>query len=200
MGKLCIADAGEVQLGSQVQIVVTERTIAPKSIDIAIAGRKLWERLHTEPTLEVLAAIEKELPRFGCSCDKFYSDWKEKHPFPANGTEWEKFVWTVDLHNAVNVKLKKPEMSSVDAWKQWRVNRCDQCGLCCKELSVEFSEADRCSHPALPILKPAGEGCPMQLESGACSCHESKPLVCKRFVAGGWLCNLLRENAGLERI
>jgi hypothetical protein len=159
-------------------------------------GARIWERLHAEPTAANVEWMESQLRLFGCQCDGFYQDWKAKHPFPLAGTEWEKFVWTVDLHNSVNLKLRRAEWSYVEAWKKWRVNRCDQCGLCCVEVQVEFLEWDRCKHPALPILKPAGEACPMQRDN-SCSCHDNKPDICKRFVAGGFWCNELRRKAGL---
>lgn len=161
---------------------------------IAIKGRKVWERFHTQDlTVETLAKIEAEIPAYGCSCSKFYSDFKKENPFPIDGDDREKFAWTVSLHNAVNRKLGKDEVSVEEAWKIWRDNgKCDRCGLCCVELSVVFND------PRLPILKPAGARCEMQSEDGSCSIHDSKPDVCKRFVAGGFWCNEVRRKAGLE--
>lgn len=82
-------------------------------------GRAAWLWLHAEASAGRLteARLEDEftpmIPSFGCTC---LSDWKAflvTIPFRAI----DQFAWSVDVHNAVNVKLGKPiwsESVSVD--------------------------------------------------------------------------------------
>ncbi len=51
------------------------------------------------------------VPDYGCGCQDFLSDYLLANP-PQFDDFWQ---WGVDLHNAVNLKLKKPFWSPVDS-------------------------------------------------------------------------------------
>lgn len=92
-------------------------------------GAKAWEVLHCrEPEGEhnpdrELAWLESEweplIPRFDCACSEFYSDYKIKHP-PAFATPESRFLWGLELHNAVNQKLNVPSWTLEKAMRYWR--------------------------------------------------------------------------------
>lgn len=88
-----------------------------KSNLLAEQGRELWSELHTSVTIETLAAWEEKIPNFACKCKAFYTAWKTDHP-PRKD---DFFAWTVELHNAVNIKLEKPTVSLDDARRIWMV-------------------------------------------------------------------------------
>lgn len=193
-------DVGKVEMSSQPSTDTPPAIAAMSDLSLEEKGRRLWEAIHTlELTPVFLARIELEMRQWGCSCAKFYTDWKKENPCPLEGSERDKFEWTVALHNAVNRKLNKPEMSVEDAWEFWREREgvCDQCGACCRVLGITFKEEDRQREPRLPIIMPP-RGCPMVQEDGRCGCYETRPSLCRRFPPGGWLCNLARSIEGLE--
>lgn len=85
----------------------------------------LWKELHTNALNHkgvndtvFLAEFGKKIPRYikGCSCQEFWNIWIRANPatFGPNG---EYFAWTVKVHNAVNAKLGKPQITLEDALK-----------------------------------------------------------------------------------
>ena len=55
------------------------------------------------------------LPFNGCPCEQHFNDWIAENPI-----DWENFFqWTIDLHNAVNMRIGKPTMAVEDARKYW---------------------------------------------------------------------------------
>jgi len=100
-----------------------ERERGTSALSMAITGPKLWSSLHRfalnwdgraesmNPFLDLFEAS------IHCStCKGFWKQSVETNPPPKGGAE-EFFTWTVNLHNAVNRKLEKPEMSVDDARK-----------------------------------------------------------------------------------
>lgn len=86
---------------------------------------ELWIELHTHAVQYTgtddsvyLALFRRRIPRYttGCACQEFWRNWI-KFNVPTYGPNNEYFNWTVRAHNAVNVKLGKPEMSFEDALK-----------------------------------------------------------------------------------
>ena len=83
---------------------------------------ELWIELHKH-ALEYtgtndyayISKFGKRIPRYttGCSCQEFWNKWIYLHPPDYN----DYFAWTVKVHNAVNAKLNKPQMSVEDALK-----------------------------------------------------------------------------------
>jgi hypothetical protein len=66
-----------------------------------------------------LADWELTIPQYECNCRRFYADWKADNP--PNFTSPEAFfAWGVALHNAVNAKLGKPEITIKEAYSTWR--------------------------------------------------------------------------------
>lgn len=85
---------------------------------IADGGTKAWEALHRcdgcEPSF--LANFETLIP---CGeCLAFYREYKASVE-PQLDTPDAFFAWGVGLHNAVNRKLGKPEMSLDEARVRW---------------------------------------------------------------------------------
>lgn len=88
----------------------------------------LWKELHeraitftgTNDTAFIKQWSNK-IPRFlkGCRCNEFWRKWlpKNRPDFSNNPTSY--FAWTVKAHNAVNTKLKKPNVTVEEARKIW---------------------------------------------------------------------------------
>jgi hypothetical protein len=90
------------------------------SINIMPIGNP-WESLHDGSILTPrdLANWEITIPNYGCSCKRFYAEWKA-----ANAPDFTSpeafFAWGVNLHNAVNAKLGKLEITIDEAYSIWR--------------------------------------------------------------------------------
>lgn len=69
----------------------------------------LWSELHSQdhPTESWFAAWVSRVPNFGCGCRAWLRDYLVTNP--PRYSDW--YPWTVELHNAVNVKLGKPLFS-----------------------------------------------------------------------------------------
>lgn len=80
-------------------------------------GRELWSELHSTVTIETLPQWEEKIPNYSCKCKAFYNAWKIDNPPRPD----DFFAWTVELHNAVNRKLEKPEMTLEEARSLWLV-------------------------------------------------------------------------------
>ena len=80
-----------------------------------------WVGIHNGSIVnaEGLAAWELLIPQYGCSCKRFYAEWKAANPPDFTSTE-AFFAWGVALHNAVNAKLGKPEITIDEAYSIWR--------------------------------------------------------------------------------
>lgn len=82
-------------------------------------GRACWTELHQsalDGTLDegFFKKWMQTIPAFGCSCRKDFAILLEENPFEPS------FAWTVKIHNRVNQKLKKPEISLEEALQLWR--------------------------------------------------------------------------------
>jgi hypothetical protein len=80
-----------------------------------------WIFLHdgSIKTIEQLAEWEICIPQYGCPCKRFYAEWKAANP-PDFSSPEAFFAWGVALHNAVNAKLGKPEITIDEAYSIWR--------------------------------------------------------------------------------
>jgi hypothetical protein len=85
------------------------------------AVRNAWASLHdgSIKTIEQLTEWEICIPQYGCPCKRFYAEWKAANPLDFTSPE-AFFAWGVRLHNAVNAKLGKPEITIDEAYKIWR--------------------------------------------------------------------------------
>jgi hypothetical protein len=84
------------------------------------AGRKAWTYLHTttdEPEIAV-RKFESMIPSYGCTCRQDYAKLKETYPLDCSSPD-AFFLSGVALHNAVNRKLNKPELSIDEARCLW---------------------------------------------------------------------------------
>ena len=90
------------------------------SINIAPIGNP-WARLHDGSILSKRDLLEWELtiPQYECGCRAFYAKYKADNP-PDFSTPEAFFAWGVALHNAVNRKLGKPELTIEEALSIWR--------------------------------------------------------------------------------
>ena len=80
----------------------------------------LWNELHMrglqyegKNDYGYILTFGKRIPRYtsGCTCKEFWNKWIITNPPDYKNY----FAWTVKTHNAVNIKLNKPEMSLEDA-------------------------------------------------------------------------------------
>lgn len=80
-----------------------------------------WTPLHNGTVRDAisLANWELQIPQYGCACKKEYAIYKaENQPdFSSSESLW---LWGVALHNWVNCKLGKPEITIEEANKIWR--------------------------------------------------------------------------------
>jgi hypothetical protein len=75
--------------------------------------RALWLEVHTkkDPTPEWFCDWVSRVPNSGCGCLDSLRDYIKRNP--PRFDDW--FAYTVELHNAVNAKLKKPQLSIDEA-------------------------------------------------------------------------------------
>lgn len=87
----------------------------------------LWREIHLKqfPDSEWWESIRSRVRKLVCKCDDFLNDYLAGNPVRFD--DWKTFSW--ELHNAVNVKLSKPEFTleqyqtKYPAWKQVDGNR-----------------------------------------------------------------------------
>jgi len=91
-----------------------------------IKNQNAWIPLHDGSVFDktTLADWELLIPQYGCGCKRFYSDWKADNP-PDFTSPDAFFAWGVRLHNAVNAKLGKPEITIDEARLLWRKDNAD---------------------------------------------------------------------------
>lgn len=84
------------------------------------AGRRAWSLLHRYRGCDPqwVELWEHFIPSGGCSCKAGYREILKDHPFDYSSPE-AFFASGVALHNAVNRKLGKPELTLEDARKLW---------------------------------------------------------------------------------
>lgn len=80
-----------------------------------------WVPLHdgTVKDAESLLKWEAVIPGYGCKCRKDYLTYKAENP-PDFSSEESLWLWGVALHNWVNAKLGKPELTIDQAKAIWR--------------------------------------------------------------------------------
>ena len=80
-----------------------------------------WIALHNGSIRNAngLADWDLTIPQYECNCRRFYADWKAANP-PDFSSPEAFFAWGVALHNAVNAKLGKPEITIDEALSIWR--------------------------------------------------------------------------------
>lgn len=80
-----------------------------------------WIEIHSdrEWTPELLLEWEQTIPSYGCSCREGYNQFKAIDP-PDFSSPMAFFHWSVRIHNAVNRKLGKPELTLGQALTLWR--------------------------------------------------------------------------------
>ena len=85
------------------------------------SGTLAWTSLHTYRGCDQawLLEWEKTIPSAGCGCHSKYLELKVLMP-PNFSSPDAFFAWGVDLHNAVNRKLLKPEITLDQAFSLWR--------------------------------------------------------------------------------
>ena len=98
---------------SQVNAVVT--VSSQTQIETIEAQRAHWRKLHTTRLTETeFEDWVRQIP--GCvSCQRDFR--KLIETIPPRFHDWHK--WTFEVHNAVNAKLGKPNITFEEACKQW---------------------------------------------------------------------------------
>jgi hypothetical protein len=93
--------------------------VNPDVTDYLQPFRDHWAELHTktDATPEWLEDWIARIPS-GCGCGESFDSILLRVP-PRFGEDW--FEWTVQIHNAVNQKLGKPEMTINEAKARWQI-------------------------------------------------------------------------------
>ena len=80
-----------------------------------------WIFLHdgSIKTIEQLTEWEPLIPHYGCACKRFYDEWKAANP-PDFSSPEAFFAWGVNLHNAVNAKLEREQVTIDEACRIWK--------------------------------------------------------------------------------
>jgi hypothetical protein len=80
-----------------------------------------WIAIHNGSIVDNAGLLqwEKTIPAYGCACRQFYQAWKAANA-PDYSSPEAFFAWGVRLHNAVNAKLGKPEITIDEAYSIWR--------------------------------------------------------------------------------
>jgi hypothetical protein len=80
-----------------------------------------WIALHNGSIVDAagLSEWETTIPQYECGCRAFYAKYKADNS-PDFSTPEAFFAWGVNLHNAVNRKLGKPELTIEEALSIWR--------------------------------------------------------------------------------
>lgn len=95
---------------------------AESTLRLRIANRpNPWIPIHNGSirNADDLAEWEKTIPQYECGCRAFYAKYKMDNP-PDFTCPEAFFAWGVRLHNAVNRKLGKPELTITEALSIWR--------------------------------------------------------------------------------
>ena len=95
---------------------------AESTLRLRIASRPTpWISLHNGSIVDAagLAEWEKTIPQYECGCRAFYAKYKADNPPDFTSPE-AFFAWGVALHNAVNRKLGKPELTIEETLSIWR--------------------------------------------------------------------------------
>lgn len=92
-------------------------------LPIEVQGRIAWTKKHSyfgcDPCWHDL--WELLIPSEDCLCWSYYAKLKEENP-PNFSSPEKYFEWGVWLHNKINEKLLKPQMTLEDANKLWNRN------------------------------------------------------------------------------
>jgi hypothetical protein len=89
---------------------------------VEVQGRMAWTLLHEYTGCDpyVVRLWEGYIPSGGgCSCKENYRDILKEHPFDFSSPD-AFFRSGIELHNAVNRKLSKPELTLDEAYRIWR--------------------------------------------------------------------------------
>ncbi len=92
------------------------RKARKQKVRLTKAGKRLWRELFLEvESEEQLTDWEKKIPSYGCSCKRFYRDWKITNPpdFPL------RLEWKWKLKSAVNHKLGHKDLTLDAAREFW---------------------------------------------------------------------------------
>jgi hypothetical protein len=108
------------QQPQQKQLVTQEQIIAAKAERIAKQGQFAWTKLHSYKGCDPQwFELWTYLIPSRCDCrDGFQHILKDLPPDFSSPEAF--FVWGVKLHNIVNVKLGKPEITLEEAYSIWR--------------------------------------------------------------------------------
>ena len=95
--------------GIKIHEITSEAVAAEGSSQLEAQGRAAWLWLHENArgdslTTERLAGeFLPMIPAYGCQCKREWQEILQKNPLPETG----QYVWSVDRHNEINVKLGK---------------------------------------------------------------------------------------------
>lgn len=103
-----------------------QRLTGPRGISTGYDGREKWKELHVFALIATPGSVERAawLVNFANSlpCGECKQGWKKlcsQHPLPQNASTADFFAWTVAMHNRVNEKLGKAQISVEEAREIW---------------------------------------------------------------------------------
>jgi hypothetical protein len=95
--------------------------VDPIADTLAVKGREHWTRLYTEVFTESdFEAWEQGIPNYGCSCKADFAKLKQQFP-PVFVDGRLTFEWKSCVHNLVNRKLGKPELTIEESRAIWQI-------------------------------------------------------------------------------
>lgn len=103
------------------------RKQVPAKTLIEIVGPVRWATLHTRDWSDPVADLAWLKGEFALSlpcgtCRSDFLAYLREHP-PQLDSPDAAFEWTVELHNAINAKLGKPNMSPEEAARIWNASQ-----------------------------------------------------------------------------
>ena len=121
-------------------------------------GPGIWFTIHTlaanassdNEKKDVIKHIRKLHDRFPClECKGHFGEYLTKHPpeDSLGGNEDALFLWTVNFHNAVNYRLRKPQVSYEEAKSIYKENDI----FCTKKCDEEEDEGKPFKGPSTVI-------------------------------------------------
>lgn len=109
------------KLSGRNPIVASQRSIVTFASFQFVHHSNPWTSLHDGTVVDALSLAnwELQIPQYGCQCKKDYATYKAETP-PDFSSPEALWLWGFNLHNWVNRKLGKPELTIDEARKIWR--------------------------------------------------------------------------------
>jgi hypothetical protein len=92
---------------------------------------------HVKNLISFIHAFKLIIP---CGqCRREFIQYIDDYQIPETDNSLDVFYWSVDIHNIVNKKLKKPEIDYEMAYKKWMSGCPEDCPVCPKQKTDRLS-------------------------------------------------------------